>query len=232
MSAPRPGSLQNIDILSDLSAEDIARLDDRCNWRVVGKQEVIIDRQSDSREVYFVVSGRVRIVNYSLSGREVTFDDLVTGDHFGELSALDSQPRSANVLALEDTTLATMSHETFRNLLLEHPEVAVRIMVHMAHIIRTATERIMDLSTLGANNRVHAELLRLAKPGSDEDDTAVIKPIPIHGDIASRVSTTRETVARVLSDLSKSGLVKRKNDRLLVLDVEQLTDMVEQFRGT
>lgn len=232
MSAPRPGSLQNIDILSDLSAEDIARLDDRCSWRVVGKQEVIIDRQSDSRDVYFVVSGRVRIVNYSLSGREVTFDDLLTGDHFGELSALDSQPRSANVLALENTTLATMSHETFRNLLLEHPEVAVRIMVHMAHIIRTATERIMDLSTLGANNRVHAELLRLAKPGSDEDDTAVIKPIPIHGDIASRVSTTRETVARVLSDLSKSGLVKRKNDRLLVLDVEQLTDMVEQFRGT
>lgn len=232
MSAPRPGSLANIKIMSDLGAEDIARLDERCNWRVVTKQEVIIDRQSDSRDVYFVVNGRVRIVNYSLSGREVTFDDLLTGDHFGELAALDSQPRSANVLALEDTTLATMSHETFRNLLLEHPEVAVRIMVHMAHIIRTATERIMDLSTLGANNRVHAELLRLAIPSSDEDETAMIKPIPIHGDIASRVSTTRETVARVLSDLSKSGLVKRQNDRLIVLDVEQLTDMVEQFRGT
>lgn len=232
MGASTPGTLSNIRILSDLSAEDIARLDERCNWRVVGKQEVIIDRQSDSREVYFIVNGRVRIVNYSLSGREVTFDDFVDGDHFGELSALDSQPRSANVLALENTTVASMSHETFRGLLMEHPEIAVRIMVDMSHIIRTSTERIMDLSTLGANNRVHAELLRLAQPCAEDDNTAMIKPIPIHGDIASRVSTTRETVARVLSDLSKSGLVKRENDRLIVLDVEQLTDMVEQFRGT
>jgi len=231
MNAPKPGSLSSIDILSDLSAEDIARLDDRCNWRVVPKQEVIIDRQSESRDVYFIVSGRVRIVNYSLSGREVTFDDLDSGTIFGELSALDSQPRSANVLALQKTTVATMSHETFRGLLMEHPQVAIRIMERMAHIIRTSTERIMDLSTLGAHNRVHAELLRLAQPCEEDDNTAIIKPIPIHGDIASRVSTTRETVARVLSDLSKSGLVKRENDRLVVLDVDQLTDMVEEFRG-
>jgi len=231
MSAPKPGSLANIDILSELRAEDIARLDERCNWRVVPKQEVIIDRQAESRDVYFVVSGRVRIVNYSLSGREVTFDDLKAGEHFGELSALDSQPRSANVLALENTTVATMSHETFRALLIEHPEVALRIMGRMAHIIRTSTERIMDLSTLGANNRVHAELLRLAQPCDEDDNSAMIKPIPIHGDIASRVSTTRETVARVLSDLSRSGLVKRENDRLIVLNMEQLSDMVEQFRG-
>jgi len=231
MAAPRPGTLAKIDILSDVSAADIARLDERCNWRVVGKQEVIIDRQADSRDVYFVVSGRVRIVNYSLSGREVTFDDLKAGEHFGELAALDSQPRSANVLALENTTVATMSHETFRNLLLEHPEVALHIMERMARIIRTSTERIMDLSTLGANNRVHAELLRLAQPCDDDDNVAVIKPIPIHGDIASRVSTTRETVARVLSDLSRSGLVKRENDRLIVRDVDKLSDMVEEFRG-
>ena len=231
MSAPKPGSLANIEILSDLSPDDIARLDERCNWRVVGRQEVIIDRQSESREVYFIVSGRVRVVNYSLSGREVTFDDLTAGEHFGELAALDSQPRSANVLALENTTVATMSHETFRALLLQHPEVALHIMERMAKIIRTSTERIMDLSTLGANNRVHAELLRLAKPCAEDDNAAMIKPIPIHGDIASRVSTTRETVARVLSDLARSGLVKRENDRLIVLDVEQLTEMVEQFRG-
>lgn len=231
MSAPKPGSLSSIDILSDLSAEDIARLDDRCNWRVVPKQEVIIDRQSESRDVYFIVSGRVRVVNYSLSGREVTFDDLDAGTIFGELSALDSQPRSANVLALQNTTVATMSHETFRSLLMEHPQVAIHLMERMAQIIRTSTERIMDLSTLGANNRVHAELLRLARPCEEDDNNAVIKPIPIHGDIASRVSTTRETVARVLSDLSKSGVVKRENDRLVVLDVDQLTNMVEEFRG-
>ncbi|MCG8545892.1 MAG: Crp/Fnr family transcriptional regulator, partial [Alphaproteobacteria bacterium] len=176
--------------------------------------------------------GRVRVVNYSLSGREVTFDDLEAGESFGELAALDSQPRSANVVALEDTTVASLTHDAFRELLLEHPELALKILVVMAGIIRTSTERIMDLSTLGANNRVHAELLRLAKPGMREDNTAVITPIPIHGDIASRVSTTRETVARVLGDMSRNELVKREEDKLIILDVEYLSDMVEQFRGS
>ena len=225
-------SLATVSILSDLDPADLEKLEQRCSWRKFKKQELIIDRQADSREVYFIVSGRVRVVNYSLSGREVTFDDLEAGETFGELAALDSQPRSANVVALEDTTVASLTHDAFRELLLEHPELGLKILVVMAGIIRTSTERIMDLSTLGANNRVHAELLRLAKPGMREDNTAVITPIPIHGDIASRVSTTRETVARVLGDMSRSELVKREEDKLIILDVEYLSDMVEQFRGS
>ena len=54
--------------------------------------------------------------------------------------------------------------------------------------------------------------------------------MPIHGDIASRVSTTRETVARVLSDLSRQGLVKRERNALVILDLEHLMEMVEQFQ--
>lgn len=225
-------SLANVGIFRDLGADDIARLEKRCSWKRVGRQELIIDRQSESREVYFIVAGKVRVVNYSLSGREVTFDDLIAGSHFGELAALDSQPRSANVVAIEPTTVASLTHETFRELLQEHPEVAMRILVHMARIIRASTERIMDLSTLGANNRVYAELLRLAKPGIRDDNTATVQPIPIHGDIASRVSTTRETVARVLGDLSRINLVKREDDKLVINDVEKLEDMIEQFRGS
>jgi CRP-like cAMP-binding protein len=89
----------------------------------------------------------------------------------------------------------------------------------------------MDLSTLGANNRVHAELLRLAGSNIQDDNTARISPIPIHGDIASRVSTTRETVARVFSDLTREGTLKRDRDALIILDVEKLNDIVEQVRG-
>ena len=69
------------------------------------------------------------------------------------------------------------------------------------------TDRINDLSTVGSNKRVHAEFLRLAKPGMKVENTAEISPIPIHGDIAVRVSTTRETVARVFSDLTRGDIL-------------------------
>jgi len=60
----------------------------------------------------------------------------------------------------------------------------------------------------------------------------VIAPIPVHSDIAARVSTTRETVARVLSDLSRDGLVERRADALVVRDVSRLETMVEDVRGS
>jgi CRP-like cAMP-binding protein len=97
--------------------------------------------------------------------------------------------------------------------------------------VRSNTGRIMDLSTLGANNRVHAELLRLAKATLKPDNTAEITPIPIHGDIASRVSTTRETVARVLSDLTRQGIIEKRGHSLMVLDYERLEQMVDEVRG-
>ena len=203
----------------------------QCRWRNFKADEQIIDRQSTSRDVYFVANGKAQVVMYSLSGREITFDDLETGGHFGELASIDGQPRSANVVALENTTVAIMSPDTFNRLLSDNPGIAEQLMVRMAEVIRTSTDRIMDLSTLGANNRVYGELLSLCKLRLRNDNTARIKPIPNHADIASRVSTTRETVARVLSDLARAGLVSREPTELLITDVAKLTNMVEEFRG-
>jgi CRP/FNR family cyclic AMP-dependent transcriptional regulator len=224
-------SLKNIPLLADLPQKALDELAKRCSWRNFRPTEQVIDRQSDSFDLYFIVEGRARVVNYSLSGREVTFDDREGGQYFGELAALDGEPRSANVVALENTVVACLSREGFHELLIDYPQVAVKILMNLAKIVRISTDRIMDLSTLGANNRVHAELLRLAKPGMKDDNTAVISPIPIHGDIASRVSTTRETVARVFSDLTREGILQRDRDALIILDVDHLTEIVEQVRG-
>ncbi len=230
MSAEQANTLSGISLLSDLSKDSLKMLEKRCSWRIYSSQEQVIDRQSTTRDVYFIITGRVRVVNFSLSGREVAFDEITAGGYFGETAAIDGEPRSATVITLENTTVAIMSPEIFHSLLIEQPEITLLLMVRMATIIRTSNERIMDLSTLGANNRVYAEILRLAKDSVEEDNTAKIKPIPIHGDIASRVSTTRETVARVLNDLARKGLVKRGKQTLHILDLAHLSDMVEQFQ--
>ena len=81
----------------------------------------------------------------------------------------------------------------------EHPNIALQVMMRLAKIVRTADERIMDLSTLAAHNRVHAELLRQARIHIVDGECARIEPVPVHSDIASRVRTTRETVARVMA---------------------------------
>ena len=229
MSTNQANKLSKIELFSELSGKTLDILERRCSWRSFEAQEQIIGWQSETRDVYFIVSGKGRVVNFSLSGREVAFDEITAGGYFGETAAIDSEPRSATVVSLENTTVAIMSPEAFHALIIEHPNIALTLMVRMAAIIRTSNERIMDLSTLGANNRVYAEIIRLARD-SFKDNTAKINPIPIHGDIASRVSTTRETVARALNDLVRKGLVKRENDTLHILDMRHLSEMVEQVK--
>ncbi len=231
MHAPIQPTLAGIEILADLEPAELQALERLCRWKRYAPQEQIFDRQSASRDVYFVVEGRVRVVIYSVAGREVTFDDVAAGNVVGELAALDGQPRSASVIALVPSMIAAMPPDAFRELLAYHPEVSQRLMRRMAQVIRMATERILDLSTMAANNRVHAELLRLARASMTGPNEARLKPIPVHGDIAARVSTTRETVARVLSGLARYGLVRRTKDVLVVTDVRRLGLMVSEVRG-
>ena len=228
---PEPGKLLGIALLKDLPASERMRLEQNCHWRRYSADEQIVDRQAESSDLCFVVEGRVRVVNYSASGREITLDDLGAGEYFGELAAIDGRPRSANVMALSSTLIATLSREQFRALAEMYPRLGFQVMERLASMVRHSTERIMDLSTLAANNRVLAELLREARVNMKGDNEARISPIPVHGDLASRVSTTRETVARVLGELTRQGIVMRTKDSLVIRDVARLIRMVEDVRG-
>lgn len=231
MSTDPKRSLDNILLFKDLAPEVVSEVSKLCHWRDYAAHEEIIGRDSKSKDVYFITKGRVRVLNYSMSGREIAFDDITEGSFFGELAALDGEPRSANIVAIEPTTAALMTPDSLERVIEAHPSIARILMKRMAAIIRTSVDRIMDLSTLGANNRVYAELLRLAKDNENDQGISFISPVPIHGDIASRVSTTRETVARVLSDLNKKQVVSRQGKKLVIHDMDRLREMVEQFRG-
>lgn len=224
-------ALADIKLFGECEPSALAQIEQSCRVRRFSAQEQIIDRDALSSDVYFIVRGRARVVAYSVSGREITFDDLVAGDYFGEIAALDGGPRSAGVMAVEDTLLMSLPRRQFLTVLADHPAVALQVMRRMSRIIRSANERIMDLSTLAANNRVQAELLRQARSDASARNTAVIEPIPVHSDIASRVSTTRETVARVLNELARKGIVERTRTALVIHDVPRLQNMVQEVRG-
>ncbi len=228
---PKP-TAADVPMFAALPAEVRAGLDRLLVWRRFRAGEEIIDRQSETRDVFFVGEGKVRVVLYSVSGREITLDDIGPGGHFGELAALDGEPRSASVMAVEASLVASLGDEAFRRVATENPDMALSVMRRLAAVVRTSSGRILDLSTLGANNRVHAEVLRLARAaGVRPDGSAEISPIPVHSDMASRVSTTRETVARVMSDLARQGVVKREKSALVVRDVSELVLLVENVRG-
>ena len=90
----------------------------------------------------------------------------------------------------------------------------MKVLQRLTNIVRTSNDRIMDLSTLKAVESVCRELLRLTKPDAAVAELRVIRPMLSHNEIASRASTTRETVARGIGQLSTRGIVERKHKAL------------------
>jgi CRP-like cAMP-binding protein len=119
----------------------------------------------------------------------------------------------------------------FWRLVRENPSVAEYLLRRLAGLVRGLSERVIDLSTLGVQNRIHAELLRLAREAGVTGNTARIDPAPKHTDIASRVSTYREQVTRELSALVKAGILERGEHALVILDLARLERIVEEVRG-
>lgn len=211
-------SLAGVKLFQALDEAERGRLESRCTWRRYGAGETVLERGSESREVLFLIAGAVNILNISLTGREVAYARLEAGDCFGELAAIDGEPRSASVVAAEPTLVAVLPSARFIELLRAQAGVTFTLLQRLTGMVRKGDVRIMELSTLAATQRVYAELLRMARPDAAVPSLWVIHPLPPLREIASRISTTRETVARALSQLYPTGLVRRKGKSLYIPD--------------
>ena len=222
MSSEQQSRLANVVLLDGLSDDEKRNLEKRCRWRRYQTGEQILDKDSSDRDVYFVAEGALQVVNFSMTGREIALARLAAGSFFGELSAIDGQQRSASVVALENCLLGSLSPQLFIEQIVSHPELAVRVLQRLAGIVRSCDERIMDLSTLGAVERVYRQLLRLAEESPVDPGSWLIRALPTHKAIAAMASTTRETVARSVSQLAAGNIVERKGRILYLRDRERL----------
>jgi CRP/FNR family transcriptional regulator, cyclic AMP receptor protein len=225
-------SLEGIAILAGLSPEARERLQKRCTWRRCRPGEPIVGYLDASDDVFFIVEGDVRVTIYSVAGRAVSFRSLGPGEVFGEYPAIDGGPRSASVEAARSSLIASIPAAAFQELLQTEPKVAQALLPQLVTKIRALTTRVYEFSTLAVNNRIQAELLRLASLAPRrEGKGAQIVPAPTHVEIASRVSTHREAVTRELNRLSRIGIIERKRGALLVKNVDRLAEMVHEATG-
>jgi CRP-like cAMP-binding protein len=124
-----------------------------------------------------------------------------------------------------------MSQEAYWWALLNYPQVSKQTLRQLTRLVRKHSERIFEYSTLGVKNRIHAELLRLARRVSDNDGEIEIPDPPTHAEIASRVATHREAVTRECKRLEEIGLIEWHPGRHVIKDVGALERMVIEVRG-
>ena len=214
--------LQSVSLFFDLSEKELGYIEEKMVTKRYENGNYIFLEDSEGEQCFFVAKGSVKVTRLSKDGREVILTMLNAGDFFGEMSLLDGESRSANVIALEETEVLTLNREDFLVVLHDYPTIAIQLVKEMAGRLRKSDRQIASLSLSDAEKRITMCIIRFA------DDQGVIKngkvsipKTPIQQDIANMAGTSRETVSRALSILEKENLIERNGRELIILDYKK-----------
>jgi CRP/FNR family transcriptional regulator, cyclic AMP receptor protein len=205
-------------LLTGLSDSALARVKQVVQWVDCEPGHRLFEHGHATTEVYFVISGALRVVSQSGTGREVAFAELNPGAYFGELSALDGKERSATVIATVPSIVAALPRNEFLMLVRENPDVALRLLARLASVVRELDSRVLDLSSMSTTQRIYVEVLRLAEPAPENDGSWIIDPMPNHKELAALVGAEPEDVARAIGRLFQVGVARRVNRMVRILD--------------
>src|SRR5262249_255383 len=160
----------------------IRRIGLQCRWRWYKPDEHIISQEDATNDVFFIVQGKIRITNYSKSGKQISFRDLGTGQVLGELAAIDGLPRSASAVAISDALVGSMSATSYLQTLQSNPELSIACMKRLSRLIRALSDRVVEFASMPVGDRIHAELARIAVRRSTVPAVWEIKPMPTHAE--------------------------------------------------
>ena len=197
-------TLSQVPMFSMLREGDLERLSEAARERSYPKNSVILFQNDPGDALYVVLAGQVKIVLTAEDGREVILSVRSPGDFFGEMSLIDEEPRSAHVIAMEDSRLLVLRREDFLRCLREMPEIATGLLRSLCKRLRQADNKIGSLVLLDVPGRVARLLLEMA----DENDGINITQRLTHHMIAQMIGSSRETVSRTMRDLTSNGHIE------------------------
>ena len=213
--------LRNVPIFTDLTDSDLTKIASKMVPRVYEKGQMILLEESMGETFFIITQGAVKVTRLSADGREVILAILGESDFFGEMSLLDGEGRSANIVANEDAKVLTLSRNDFLDCLESYPKIAIALLEELATRLRKSDQQIESLSLSDSEHRIGITLIRLATElGTIKQGHVTVKNLPYQQDIANMAGTSRETVSRTLKLLEDKKLVRRENRNLTIYNYD------------
>ncbi len=213
--------LRNVPIFSELSDSDLTKIADKMIPREYQKGQMILLEESQGETFFIITSGAVKVTRLSDDGREVILAILGESDFFGEMSLLDGEGRSANIVANELAKMLTLSRSDFLDCLESYPKIAIALLEELAMRLRKSDQQIESLSLSDSEQRIGITIIRLAEElGTIKQGHVTVQNFPYQQDIANMAGTSRETVSRTLKLLENKAMVKRENRDLTIYNFD------------
>jgi CRP/FNR family transcriptional regulator, cyclic AMP receptor protein len=206
--------LATVPLFSGLDRTELERFAELTREKFYPKGSVILFENDPGDSLFVVRQGRVKVVLIGEDGREVILGVLGVSEHFGELALIDDRPRSAHVIAMEDSHLLVLRRDDFRRRVESSPAVAWSLLTELSRRLRRADEKIGGLVLLDVPGRIARLLLDL----SEESGSSTIEKALTHQTIAQMIGASRETVSRAMKDFQDAQWVKVERRRITLAD--------------
>jgi len=217
--------LRSIPMFSDMSSDDLDTFADMVQLRRYPKGAFIVNQNEMGSSMYLLVSGRVKVSLASPDGKELALNYLEAPAHFGEMSLVDAEPRSADVIAVSEVELFSLDAKDLSTAIQINPRLALSLIATLSRRLRHTIARLEDMAFHDASHRVMRVLLNVATASYEARGVPVIQGLT-HYDIATLAGTSRETASRIISNLAKDGALATKG-RKIVVDLIKLRERLE-----
>ena len=216
----RPGSL-----LKDLPEDSLASLSESGLKQQLTKGKTLFQKGDAGDYLAVILSGKLKVSAYSISGNETVLNILQPGDVLGEIAAIDGGERTADVVALEACEILVIRRTDILRKLETDSEFALALSKALCKKLRDASDS-LESTTLDIARRVAAALLRLREQDDDdldaEDTTFEIKIDQTT--LARYAGLTRSNLNRVLKRFERAGASRHEKGVLKIFDIEWLED--------
>jgi CRP-like cAMP-binding protein len=214
-------ALQQVQIFADVEATEIVWIARRAHRRRVPRGSTVLQQEDRGTTAFVIISGSADVLLESEDGRQFIVARLGPGDHFGEMSLLDGEPRSATVVATSDAELLVLTREAFLEELEQHPELMRQMLVTLSRRIRVTDAQVASLAFGDTAARLARLLIQNARR---EHDFLVVHAV--QEQLAAMAGTTRQTVGRIFGEWRRAGYIRTGRSSTVILRPEALDQII------
>jgi CRP-like cAMP-binding protein len=215
--------LSMVDIFEPLSFEEIENLNGQLPDRRLLSGEVFFGPEDSSERLFLLQSGRVRIFRTTPDGREFTLAVVESGTIFGEMALTGQRLEGAYAQAMEPTQVSTMLGVDLERLILEKPEVGLRIMQLLSERLRRQETRLEDVSMKDVRARLASIIVLLVESEGVRSGTGYRIPAHYtHERLGTMIGANRTAVTRAFKLLQDEGVVQLRRRLIYITDIDAL----------
>ncbi len=219
--------LKKIPLFEKMPPEVLSSISSHLTTKTLKKEQLLFAKDDIGDALFIIKSGKIKISIPTEEGEELIVTVFSDGDFFGELSVLDKAPRSADAVAMTDTTLLVLHRNSFYSFLIKNTEALKAIMTALCQRLRKTDEFLTDICFTNFSKRLVKKLLELINQFGKQQDGATLLDLKMtQKDLGSMLGVTRETVNRELKYLRDEGILTKDKNRIIVNDLGKLIELL------